>query len=141
MKEGVRAFFSASESREERWRELHRIAKAGQVDKAKTLLSELNPLEELCGYPGPALMAQVSERVKAGDAAGLARVTQRISIALLSNSYRDDPEAWKHDEEDDPHMPAVLPPSIGRGQARKPYCEMLIVTPSERGTWGRSLAE
>jgi arginine decarboxylase len=144
MKSGVGAFFSASESREERWRELHRVAKSlaaggGQSDKLKqeagALLKELGPLEELCGYPGPALMAQVQDRLKAGDGAGFARLTQRISISLLSNSYRDDPEAWKSEDEDDPHVPAVLPPSIGRGQARKPYCEVLVVTPSDRSTW------
>jgi arginine decarboxylase len=139
---GVGTFFSASESREERWRELHRAAKAlaagGQADKqqAVSLLEQLGPLEELCGYPGPRLMAQVSERLKDGDGAGLARLTQRISISLLSNSYRDDAEAWKSDEEeDDPHLPKILPPSIGRGQARKPYCEVLIVSPGERSTW------
>src|SRR5262245_40186526 len=145
MKQGVSAFFSASESRDERWRELHRAAKSlaaggGQADKAKqeagALLKELSPLEELCGYPGPRLMAQLAERMKDGDGQGLARLTQRISISLLSNSYRDDPEAWKSEDEDDPHVPAVLPPSIGRGQARKPYCEVLIVSPSERSTWG-----
>ena len=142
---GVKSFFSASESREERWRELHRVAKGmaaggakadGLRQEAKALLAQLAPLEELCGYPGPALMAQVNERLKEGDGAGLARLTQRISISLLSNSYRDDPEAWKSEDEDDPHMPKVLPPSIGRGQARKPYCEVLVVSPSERSTWG-----
>ncbi len=139
---GARSFFSASEGREERWRELHRVAKsmaAGGGDKAKqeaaALIAQLTPLEELCGYPGPALMAQVNDRLKAGDAAGFARLTQRISISLLSNSYRDDPEAWKSEDEDDPHVPAVLPPSIGRGQARKPYCEVLIVSPGDRSTW------
>src|SRR5262245_29431198 len=120
---GVGTFFSASESREERWRELHRVTKSlaagGQGDKkqAQDLISELTPLEELCGYPGPRLMADINERLKEGDWKGLARLTQRISISLLSNSYRDDAEAWKADEED-PHVPAVLPPSIGRGQAR-----------------------
>src|SRR6187455_1217377 len=134
---GVRSFFSASQDREERWRELHRVAKAlaagtGQADKlrqeAQALLTQLGPLEELCGYPGARLMAQVNERLKEGDAASLARLTQRISISLLSNSYRDDPEAWKSaGEDEDAHLPAILPPSIGRGQARKPYCEVLIV--------------
>jgi arginine decarboxylase len=133
---GARSFFSASEEREERWRQLHRAAKAQQLDEVRTLLGQLGPLEELCGYPGPRLMAQVNERMKEGDGKGLARLTQRISISLLSNSYRDDPEAWKSDEENDPHVPAVLPPSIGRGQARKPYAEVLIVSPSERTTWG-----
>jgi arginine decarboxylase len=142
---GVGSFFSASEAREERWRELHRVAKAlaaggGQADKprqeAQALLGELAPLEDLCGYPGPRLMSLLAERLKAGDAASFARLTQRISISLLSNSYRDDPEAWKSDEDDDdPHLPKILPPSIGRGQARKPYCEALIVVPGERSTW------
>jgi arginine decarboxylase len=137
---GVASFFSASEGREERWRELHRITKAlaagGEAEKlrkeAAAKLAELAPLEELCGYPGPRLMTLLNERLKDGDGKGLARLAQRISISLLANSYRDDPEAWKSDEEDEAHMPAVLPPSIGRGQARKPYAEVLIVSPSER---------
>lgn len=132
---GARSFFSASEERVERWRELHRAAKAQQRDEVKALLGQLGPLEDLCAYPGPRLLAQVHERYKSADWTGLARLTQRISMSLLSNSYRDDPEAWKSDEEDDPHVPQVLPPSIGRGQARKPYCEVLVVTPGERSTW------
>ncbi len=140
---GVRSFFSAAEERAERWRELHRVAKAlaagggqSETQQAKALLTQLAPFEDLCAYPGPSLMARVNQRLKEGDGAGLARLTQRISISLLSNSYRDDAEAWKSDKEDDePHLPAVLPPSIGRGQARKPYCEVLVVTPGERSTW------
>ncbi|HZM37344.1 MAG TPA: decarboxylase [Burkholderiales bacterium] len=140
----ARSLFSASEERNQRWRELHRVAKTMAAggdtamlrQEAQALLAQLGPLEDLCGYPGPRLMAQAAERAKEGDGASLARLTQRISIALLSNSYRDDPEAWKSDEEDDdPHLPAILPPSIGRGQARKPYAETLIVSPGERSTW------
>ncbi len=123
---GARAFFSASEERVQRWREVHRAAKAlaggGQADKLRpevtALLGQLGPLEDLCGYPGPRLLAQVHERFKTAEWASLARLTQRISMSLLSNSYRDDPEAWKSDEEEDsPHAPKVLPPSIER---RKP---------------------
>ena len=54
------------------------------------MLAELAPLEELCAYPGPRLMTQVHERVQAGDWTGFSRLVQRISSALLSNSYRDD---------------------------------------------------
>ena len=69
---GVRAYFSATEERVERWRELHRIARnmanAGQSDKlrkeAAGKLAELAPLEDLCGYPGPALFARVREEVR-----------------------------------------------------------------------------
>ncbi len=56
-------------------------------------------MEELCGYPGSRLMALLHERLKQNDWAALARLVQRISMSLLSNSYRDDPEAWKSDEE------------------------------------------
>jgi arginine decarboxylase len=140
---GARTFFAASEERVERWRELHRIAKAlasgsSQTEKlrseATAQLARLAPLEDLCGYPGPRLMTLVHERLQTSDWTGLARLVQRISVSLLSNSYRDDPEAWKADEEE-AHVPEVLPPSIGRGQARKPYFEVLIVSPSERSTW------
>ncbi|HVJ24408.1 MAG TPA: aminotransferase class I/II-fold pyridoxal phosphate-dependent enzyme [Burkholderiales bacterium] len=131
----MRALFSASEERVERWRELHRAAKSqatGSASQVGALLTQLAPLEELCGYPGPRLMAQMNDRLKSGDIAGVARLAQRISISLLSNSYRDDPEAWKTDEEEeDPHLPLV----VGRGQARKPYCEVLVVTPGDRSTW------
>jgi arginine decarboxylase len=143
---GVRSFFSASEARVERWRELHRVTKTlaaggAPADKLSAevtaQLAQLGPLEELCGYPGLRLMSLVHERLRQGDWPGLARLVQRISLSLLTNSYRDDPEAWTSDEEqDDPHVPKVLPPSIGRGQARKPYAEVLIVSPGERSTWG-----
>ena len=66
---GVRTFFSASEERVERWRELHHIAKAlasgaSQTEKlrseATAQLARLAPLEELCGYPGPRLPPELS---------------------------------------------------------------------------------
>src|SRR5215510_6772935 len=123
---GLNEFFAASEARVDRWRTLNRIARglvgtgpraadaAGRDPKA--LLSELAPLEDLCGYPGPRLMAQVHERAHSGDWTSFARLVQRISNALLTNSYRDDQEPWKADEESEARMPDVLPPSIGRGR-------------------------
>jgi len=96
-------FFSASEARVDRWRTLNRITRAlatgaGQnVDKLRAelagVLEELLPLEDFNGYPGPHLMSHLQERLKTGDWTGLARLVQRISAALLSNSYRDDAEA------------------------------------------------
>jgi arginine/lysine/ornithine decarboxylase len=140
----LRDFFSAAEARIDRWRTLNRVAKVlagggvspagGHVEDPKALLTELAPLEDLCAYPGPHLMTQVHERLQSGDWTGFARLVQRISGALLSNSYRDDPGAWK-EEEGDAHMPDILPPSIGRGRGHRPYFEMLFVTPLERAMW------
>src|SRR5689334_24125567 len=101
---GLNEFFAASEARVDRWRTLTRVAKSlsatgpypvdGVRHDPKEVLAELAPLEELCGYPGPRVMAQLHERLLRGDRGGFARMTQRISNALLSNSYRDDPESW-----------------------------------------------
>ena len=142
---GINEFFVASEARVDRWRTLNRVAKAlaasggrpagGSGPDPKALLAELAPLEDLCGYPGPRLTAQVHERLQTGDWTGFARLVQRISGALLANSYRDSQEPWKADEEGDVSAPDILPPSIGRGQNRRPYFEVLLVSPSERAMW------
>jgi arginine decarboxylase len=141
----IRDFFTAAEARIDRWRTLNRVAKAlagggskpagASVEEAKALLTELQPLEELCGYPGPGLMAQVHERLQTKDWTGFARLVQRISGALLSNSYRDDVGPWKAEEEGEARVPDILPPSIGRGQSRRPYFEVLLVSPAERAMW------
>jgi arginine decarboxylase len=136
----LRDFFFAAEARVDRWRTLNRLAKTlaggkGRPDEARALLAELQPLEELCGYPGPGLMSQVRDRLQAGDGVGFARLVQRISNALLSNSYREGDESWKAEADEEARMPDVLPPSIGRGAARRPYFETLFVSPADRGLW------
>jgi len=138
-------FFSAAEGRLDRWRTLHRIAKnlvgAAERDaealrqEAQTLLADMGPIEDFCGYPGPRLMAQLHERLQTGDGTGFARLVQRISNGLMTNSYRDNTEAWKAEEETEARSTDVLPPSIGRGQSRKPYFEVLMVSPAERSMW------
>ncbi len=142
---GLNEFFAASEARVDRWRTLNRVAKSlaatgpypvdGVRHDPKEVLAELAPLEELCGYPGPRVMAQLHERLMRGDRGGFARLTQRISNALLSNSYRDDPESWTSDEDEESRAADVLPPSLGRGQARRPYFEVLMVSPADRVMW------
>ncbi len=140
---GFSQFFSAAEARIDRWRELNRIARAlsgagaapALQQAASAALAEIAPLEEFNGYPGPHLFARVHERLQAGDAVGFARLVARVSGALLANSYRDDVEAWSADDESEAHLPDILPPSLGRGQSRRPYFEVLIVAAGERSTW------
>ncbi|WP_427309551.1 decarboxylase [Cupriavidus sp. H39] len=138
-------FFSAWDARVDRWRVLNRIARnlaaegASNADdmrrQARAVLDEVHPIEELNAYPGLHLFAQVQERLSEGDWVGLERIVQRISGALLSNSYRDDREAWVADDDGESRLPDLLPPSIGRGQSRKPYFEVLLVAAGERSTW------
>jgi len=143
-RKGLSGYFSVSQGRADRWRTVHRYARSladgggkdeGLRARAAAEIAALEPLEELCAYPGPALIARLKERLQGGDYGAFARLAQRISISLLSNSYRDDVEAWKSEDEGDAHTPDVLPPGIGRGQARKPYFEVLVVSPGDRSTW------
>lgn len=123
---GLNQFFSAWDARIDRWRTLNRItrnlaARGAQNgnelrQEAIAVLEELHPIEELNAYPGPHLIAQVQERLANGDWVGLERIVQRISSALLSNSYRDNREAWIIEDEGESHLPDFLPPSA-RGKS------------------------
>ncbi len=140
---GFSRFFSAAEARIDRWRDLNRLAKALHGGReaaelragAAAALEEIGPLEELHGYPGPHLIAQIRDRLQSGDTTGFARLVSRVSGALMSGSYRDDVHAWSADDEADGAIPDILPPSLGRGQARRPYFEVLVVAAGDRATW------
>ncbi|HZZ94597.1 MAG TPA: hypothetical protein VFE23_18685 [Usitatibacter sp.] len=141
---GLSSYLSLAQARVDRWRSVHRVARklaAGSplVDalraQANEELAALEPLEDLCAYPGPRLLATVKERMQTGDWAGFARLVQRISVSLLSNTYRDDPDAWRTDDDEEAHAPEVLPQALSGAAARKPYFEVLVVTPGERSTW------
>jgi arginine decarboxylase len=138
------SYFSMSQARVDRWRSVHRLARklaagAPLADSLRKQAAEeiaaLEPIEDLCAYPGPKLMAALKERLQTADYGGLARLAQRISFALLSNGYRDNPEAWHADEEGEPQESAQE--GISRA-ARKPYFEVLVVTPGERATWAET---
>jgi arginine decarboxylase len=146
-RKGINSYFNVSQARADRWRTLLRFARslASGSSQAESLraqaqeeLDALQPLEDLCAYPGPRLLATVRERLKTSDWAGLARLAQRVSISLLSNSYRDDPEAWRAEEDSESYAPEVMPVGMAKGAARKPYFEVLLVSPGERSTWNES---
>lgn len=142
---GLHQFLSASEGRIDRWRTLHRIARqlaavppdeASYAAQCRAVIQELAPLEQYNGYPGVDLFGQVEARLAQRDWASLEKLVRRISTALLANSYRDEREAWLVEEEGEARLPEFLPPSIGKGQSRKPYFELLIVAAGEASTWG-----
>ena len=146
---GVTGFFSIAQDRCDRWRGVHRCTRRladGTGEGAAELrgqlgrdLAALAPLEEFCGYPGPRLMSVVRERLDSGDFAGLARLSQKISAALHANSYRDDAEVWKAEEELEAHLMEVLPPTLGgRGHLRKPYFEVLVVSAGDHSSWAET---
>ena len=89
----VEKFFSASEARSDKWRELNAAATAwasAKEDGAAAhqrvihLFNELSPMEDYWSYPGPGLMRSLKDSLDAHDAGTFARLAQRIGRALLS---------------------------------------------------------
>ena len=145
----LKDFFSAAEGRIEQWRQLHvtargweadvahgRGAERGHADAAR-LLDDIGPLEEYWAYPGPHLMATLDEALRERNAAVFARLVQKISMALITGAYRHDAAAWDPLEEGEARLADVLPPDGQSGEGHRPYCEVLVVTPNDPGTWER----
>ena len=147
---GKQTFYSALAERFDRWRTLNRIARSWAAAEAgggerrqstadlrsigSDLLAQMESLELFFAYPGPKLMAAVRERIAGGDAAGLARLVQRISGALLTRSYREDPSAAEVVDEAEPTGLALTAASAD-GTPHKPYFEVLFVGPGSPAGW------
>ena len=145
-------FFSASEARTDRWRQLNAIGRAWEASIAQkksgdklhaesvAIFAEIKPLEDYWAYPGPRLMATIGEAVEQRNAGVFARLVQKISSALLTGSYRYESTAWDPLQEGEGSTPDVLPPDVS-GESRKPYFEVLIVTPNDPKMWERARNE
>jgi arginine decarboxylase len=136
-------FFSAVAARSDRWRELNKTAQvwAARIrtpdapklqSQCASLLEVLTPLEAFHAYPGARLLSILRDRLTAEDAMGMARLVQRISMALMSRSYRRDPAEWEPEEE---ASDAARPmPAAGEAGGR-PYFEVLMVVPTAPSRW------
>ncbi len=146
----LKDFFSAAEARIDRWSEMNSVGRAleaaiaqGQaVDQlhaqAAELLAEISPLESYWAYPGSRLMATVRESLGEANAGVFARLVQKISNSLLTGGYRHDSGAWDPLQESESRPLDVLPPDGQTGDSRKPYFEVLVVTPNDPSTWERA---
>ncbi|HSE79140.1 MAG TPA: decarboxylase [Alphaproteobacteria bacterium] len=145
-------FFSVSEVRFDGWRDLNAAAQdwAANVrresvrdrrDKVARALAEVQTLEEFFAYPGTRLMGMLSDRLAADDAAGTARLTQRISSALLSRSYRHDAGEREGGDEPSALLGERGPAALDEVADSKPYFEVLAVTPTAPSRWPAMLQE
>jgi arginine decarboxylase len=136
--------FAAPEVRLDRWRDLHKSvqrwaasigkkdAPAAQADSAGAFASVL-PLEDFHAYPGPRLLGLLRERLGSGDATGASRLIERISMAMMTRSYRRDPAEWE--PEDESTGPATTMPGAAGEVGSRPYFEVLVVTPTTPAKW------
>ena len=149
----LKDFFSAAEARIDRWCELSTVGRAGRrrsprgkppdklIAQAAQLLGEISPMESYWAYPGSRLMATIREAVDEANAGVFARLVQKISSALLTGAYRHDTGAWDPLQESEARTVDVLPPDVQTGESRKPYFEVLVVTPNDPSTWERARNE
>jgi arginine/lysine/ornithine decarboxylase len=150
----LRDFFSAAEARVDRWREMSAVGRAWEAaasrglsgealhDDAARLLADVAALEDYWAYPGPRLMAAIAEGLRERNAAVFSRLVQKVSMALVTGSYRQDSGAWDPLEEGgEGRLLDVVPPDVQTGETHKPYFEVLVVTPHDPSRWERSRAD
>ena len=139
-------FFSGPGARADRWRNILDIAqawRAGNANRAsfEAALAELAAIEEFHAYPGACLMAALRDTAAAEDPRSTAALAERITIALLTRSFRQHAEDWDVHGRLGERVPDVLPPALGQGEAHRPYFETLIVTGAPTERWPSLCAE
>ena len=139
-------FSSGPGVRADEWRGLVEAAKAwssGSGDRTgfEEKLSRLAITEEYHAYPGLRLMAALTERAAAGDAAGTLALAMRITQSLQTRSFRQHVGDWDAHADADANMPDLLPPGFGETRVRRPYFETLIVTGIPATNWSNLAAE
>jgi arginine decarboxylase len=136
-------FFAGPGARADQWQNLVELVEAwsnkmGTRAEFEDALLEMIPTEEFHAYPGSRLTAALRDHAAANDASAAAALARRITRNILTRSFRDNPGEWNA-EEDEEASASVLPPSLGRDDAHRPYFEVLIVTGAPVARW-QSLA-
>ena len=127
-------FFSMPAARADRWRDLTATAnnwasgsvKAAQVAKA---LDALGAIEEFHAYPGRRMMLKLREKLDAGQPENFADLARHISRSIITRRYKHDTTDWLAEEAGSESSAAFLD-TFQDGDKRRPYFEMLLVTPA-----------
>src|SRR6478752_7393614 len=134
-------------ARADRWRDLADLARrwtAGRAERqdVETAFAELELQEQYYAFPGARLLTALRARIAAdrSSAESFAALVRRISSAIVTRDYKHDPSEWETDDSAD--VPAdILPPTLGHDSARRPYFEVLVVTPAPVSRWTHLAAE
>jgi arginine decarboxylase len=138
-------FFAGPGARGDQWRAIVELAEAwasgsGNREKVEAALAEMVATEGYHAYPGVQLIAGLRDHCAKGDAKAAASLARRIARAILTRSFRQTHGDWDVHEEGD-ETPDLLPPALGRGEAHRPYFEVLIVTGAPAARWPSIAAE
>ncbi|RUM95769.1 decarboxylase [Pseudaminobacter arsenicus] len=126
-------FFSMPAARADRWRDLTAIANdwsAGAANRSsvEAALSALGAIEEYHAFPGRRLMSKLAERLHAGSAESFAELARRLSRSVVTRQYKHDSADWRSDDSAAASENAFVE-TLESGGSRRPYFEMLLVTP------------
>jgi arginine decarboxylase len=108
---------------------------SGNREEFEAALAEMTATEEFHAYPGLRLLTALRDHAAAGDASAAAALCRRITRAVLTRSFRQNAGEWDAHEDDEGVAADVLPPTLGRADARRPYFEVLIVTGVPAARW------
>ncbi|TCR68572.1 decarboxylase [Bosea sp. BK604] len=139
-------FFSAPSGRQDRWRELHAVARSWAKGDEKrsaveAALAEVGVVEEFFAFPGQELIAALRERLHNDDSGGFLSLAKRISLAIITGNFKHDPKEWQTVDVSLADPVDVLPSSLGDVQPHRPYFELLTLTPAPEGRWHHIAAE
>jgi arginine decarboxylase len=134
-------------ARADRWREFASLAQrvasgscsGADLDEA---LAEIEVLEAFHAFPGGRLLAALRDRLHPDNfsAAPFAALARKISAAIVTGDYKKDASEWETDDSGDVAAD-LLPPTLGRAAARRPYFELLVVTPTPMSSWPHLVSE
>lgn len=137
MSERIDRLFSMPAARADRWRRLSSATKSwasgkGDQAAAQKYFDELAMFEEYHAFPGMVIMQSLARSIGAGNAAAAAATSARISTAILTKSYRNNPQDWEHSEE---FNTSVEFAPLDHGKASRPYFEVLVVVAQPMAQW------
>jgi len=139
-------FFAGLGARGDQWSHLVELTQrwadgtSSRTD-VEAALAEMTPTEEFHAYPGLQLMGAVRDQVAANDARAASTLVRRIGRALLTRSFRQHAGDWDVHEDAESVASDVLPPSLARSEAHRPYFEVLVVTGAPSVRWPGLAAE
>ena len=138
-------FLAMVSGRSDRWRDAltaaqHWASGNGSRAAVEASLADLAIVEEFHAYPGVRLMGQLREKVAVGDAAVVEVLIRQFSEAILIGAYSQQAERGDGGDENDV-LQELLPTVVSGRDARRPYFEVLMVTPQPASRWPVIAAE
>lgn len=141
----IDAFNAMASGRSDLWRDALTAAQKwaagnGNRTAVEESVANLAIIEEFHAYPGVRLMNHLHDKIAANDAAVVADLIRRFSDAILTGAYSSQSERGEAGEEGD-ILQDVLPSVISGRDTRRPYFEVLLVSPQPASRFPAICAE